>query len=484
MPEERKSALYHYLESGEHLVFCAPWFRREGLCLFIYNDHDLAVAAAADKARLYGYDIDLGETDDIVGLLRRMSDLGFAGAVLNDLVPVIFCRDPEGLPVFLSSLQNHEGGFSHFERLLDDGSWEVSVAVESVAPLQDQHRFDRLIAGLVGEVPFRGYHDDWTAMTWCDVTSGEMPVIDAAEGAVAEKADALSGRTFLPIFSDFDYLEQFVSEREIDPATIKRRDVEDLSGLAQLAAKRKALVLLNPGQHRADTAALGWRENGVALTSFSGRWISTDGRTFRTDRGVAAAEAAKPEGPPKNLAEEMAQREKQAAAAVAIPEPEPVELPVVAFDTSAEAVVLEVAAEQVESGSVNEALTVLCSAFGDPDTLRWAAGRFNFSFAATTEGQDPFADPAVRDWFRALERFLPVLTYFLSTRLEGGLMDVARALLEEQKPDFPQFVEDRALMIQAMGEKYRVETRPACEALAAAFSHQLPVNFFIDPESF
>ncbi len=167
MPEERKSTRYHYLESGEHLVFCAPWFRREGLCLFIYNDHDLAVAAAAEKARLYGYDIDLGETDDIVGHLRRMADLGFAGAVLNDLVPVIFCRDQVGLPVVLRSLRLHEGGFSHFEQLLDDGTWEVSVAVEAVAPLNDQHRFDRLIAGLVGEVPSRGYHDDWAAMTWC-----------------------------------------------------------------------------------------------------------------------------------------------------------------------------------------------------------------------------------------------------------------------------------------------------------------------------
>ena len=64
MSTERKSAVYHFLESGEHLVFCAPWFRREGLCIFIYNDHDLAVAAAAEKARLYAYDIDLGDTDD------------------------------------------------------------------------------------------------------------------------------------------------------------------------------------------------------------------------------------------------------------------------------------------------------------------------------------------------------------------------------------------------------------------------------------
>lgn len=494
MSGERTSVVYQYLESGEHVVFCAPWFRREGLCLFIYNDHELAVAAAAEKARLYGYDIDLGDTTDIVGFLRRMAGIGFAGAVLNDLVPVIFCRREDGTPAFLRSLQNHEGGFSHFELLLDDGTWDVSVAIEGITPIQDQKLFDSLIGGMIGQIPFRGYQDDWTPMTWSDVASGELPVIDASEGAAPGKAGALSGQLYLPIFSRFDFLEQFVSERGIDPATVKRRDVDDLAGLTRLAVDREALVLLNPGQHRADTAALGWREKGVALTSYSGRWFSADGRKFHS--GSAAVPAAAEEtAPPRNLAEELEQRkERELLDSVGDGPSDSVtdEIPENLLDTSLEEVELVVPGDQVESGSVNDALAILCSAFNDTETLRWAGGRFHFRFPDAAKGQDSFNETGVRNWLRTLERLLPVLAYFLSAE-EGGQQDVARALLgaiaggEEEDPEAPslaEYVEDRALMILAMGDKYGVEVRAVCEAMAATFSHQLPEHFFIEPQEF
>jgi len=498
MTAERKSTVHHYLESSEHLVFCAPWFRREGLCLFIYNDQDLAVAAASEKARLFGYDIDLGETDDVIGFLNRMAGLGFAGAVLNDLVPVIFCRKADGTPAVLRSLQNQEGGFSHFERLLDDGTWDVSGVGDDILPLRDQKRFDRLIAGLVGEIPFRGYSDDWKPMTWSDVNTGEMPIIDAAEGAAGGRADALRGSSYLPIFSSFDFLEQFAEQRDIDPATVRRRDVEDLAGLTKLAADSKALVLLNPGQHRADTAALGWREQGVALTSFSGRWFSTDGQRFRPGSGVPSA-GQKSSGPPRTLAEELARRreEKRTAAAgePAAIEPqgdEPEMVPGIDLDTSRDEVELTVSGEQVASETVNHALSCLCSAFKDPETLHWAGGRFHFRFTGVEQGEDPFTVPEIRLWLRSLDRLLPVLAYFLSER-EGGQKDVARALLDtsaEGEGDAPEassvveYVEDRSLMILAMGEKYSVETRPACEAFARTFSHQLPKHFLLAPDSF
>lgn len=498
MSGERKSVVYHYLESSEHLVFCAPWFRREGLCLFIYNDQELAVAAAAEKARLYGYDIDLGETDDIVGFLRRMTGIGFAGAVLNDLVPVIFCQEADGTPAFLRSLQNHEGGFSHFERLMDDGTWDVSAAVEGISPLQDQRRFDRLIAGMIGEVPFRGYRDDWSPMTWSDVNSGQMPVIDAAEGVAEARADALRGRSYMPVFSRFEFLEQFVTERGIDPATVQRRDVDDVVGLARMAADQQALVLLNPGQHRADTAALGWREGGVALTSFSGRWFSADGRKFRAGSSEKKS-VEKVDAPPRTLAEELEKRklDQELAGKDTGISPAPAEVETgtaeVELDTTVEEVELTVSAEQLESAEVNQPLSVLCSSFKDPETLSWAAGRFHFCFPETSGVPDPYTDPGVRQWLRSLDRLLPVLPYFLSTG-EGGQQDVARALLgtdaegedsgSPETPSLAEYVEDRSLMILAMGEKYGVEVRAACEALAGVFSHQLPEHFFIDPERF
>ncbi len=492
MSGERKSMVFNYLESGEHVVFCAPWFRREGLCLFIYNDHELAVAASAEKGRLYGYDIDLAETDDIVGFLRRMADIGFAGAVLNDLVPVIFCRQEDGTPAFLRSLQNHEGGFSHFEKLLDDGTWDVSKEVDGISPLQDQPRFDRLIGGMIGEIPFRGYRDDWTPMTWSDVATDQLPVIDASEGAAGGKADALRGRRYMPLFSRFDFLEEFVGERDIDPATIQRREVEDLVGLTRLAADQKALVLLNPGQHRADTAALGWRKDGVALTSFSGRWFSTDGRSFRPGNAPAVAAVEEPDKP-QTLAEELALRKEQGIGDTPgepAVENAPPEMPGEALDTSLDEVALTIPGDQVEDGSVNEVLTRLCSAFQDPETLRWAGGRFHFHFPDVEEGQDPFTVSEVRHWLRSLERLLPVLSYFLSAH-PGGQQDVARALLganaggeveDPQAPTLGEYVEDRALMILAMGEKYGVEVRSVCQTMAASFSLQLPENFFIDAD--
>jgi len=486
MTGQRKSLTYHYLSSGDHLVFCAPWFRREGLCLFLYNDQEMAVAAAAEKARLYSYEIELEETDDVVGFLRRMADIGFAGAVLNDLVPVIFCREADGTPVFLRSLQNAEGGFSHFERLLDDGTWDVSGAVEHVVPLRDQQRFDRLIAGLVGEVPFRDYSDDWTPMTYSGVDADDLPVIDAAEGESEARAGALSGRTYIPLFSRFEFLEQFIMDRGIDPATVQRREVADLGGLTRLAGQQQALVLLNPGQHRADTAALGRREGGVALTSFSGRWFSEDGLRFRPGDGMSARPGGEATTPPKSLAEEVEQRrasspeppgedgsgEDGIPASLAGEEPSAVTL-----DTGAEAVELAVNAEQVSTGTVNHALTLLCASFSDPGTLRWAAGRFHFRFADFEEGGDPYVDEGVRRWIRSLDRLLPVLAYFLSSG-EGGQQDVARALLGTEQAALDEYVEDRSLMIQAMGEKYGVEVREACLALAGALGRELPPGLF------
>lgn len=488
MNADRKSLTYHYLASGDHLVFCAPWFRREGLCLFLYNDQDLAVAAAAEKARLYGYETELGETDDVVGFLRRMADIGFAGAVLNDLVPVVFCREPDGTPAFLRSLQNAEGGFSHFERLLDDGTWDASRGVEGVVPLREQQRFDRLISGMIGEVPFRDYGDDWTPMTYSGVQADDLPVIDAADGASGERAGPLSGRTFIPVFSRFEFLEQFVMERGIDPATVQRREVADLVGLARLAGEQQALVLLNPGQHRADTAALGWRANGVALTSFSGRWFSEDGRRFRPGDGAAVETADTADGPPRTLADELAQRRAAAASAqggegtgddgteTALSGGEG---PAAALDTTAEAVELEVSAEQVSAGRVNQTLSEICAAFSDPETLRWAAGRFHFSFPDIGEGRDPYADESVCRWIRSLDRLLPVLAFFLSDG-EGGQRDVARALLGTDTSALDEYVEDRSLMIQAMGEKYGVEVRDACRGLARALGRELPANFFLE----
>jgi len=489
MAAERTSMVYHYLESGEHLVFCAPWFRREGLCLFLYNDKELAVAAASEKSRLFGYDIDLGDTDDIVGFLRRMADFGFAGAVLNDLVPVIFCREADGTPAFLRSLQTSEGGFSHFEKLLDDGSWDVSAAVEGISPLHDQQRFDRLIAGLIGEIPFRGHSDAWSPMTWSDVASDRLPVIDAAEGAPEARADALRGRRYLPVFSRFEYLEQFITEQEIDPATVQRRDVDDLPGLARLADEQEALVLLNPGQHRADTAAIGWREGGVALTSFSGRWFSSDGKRFRREPALGSERVEKTEEP-LTLADELAQRQTAAEAEV---EPEAEKIPVEAppvLDISLEVVELAIPGDQVESTTVTHALSWLCASFNDRETLCWAAGRFHFRFPDLPEGQDPYEQPGIRQWIGALDRLLPVMPYFLADG-EGGQADVARALMVGEStgegdeaalpsPTQAEYVEDRALMIQAMGEKYGVDVRQACEALARTFSHPLPEHFFID----
>ncbi len=496
MSGERISLIHHYLESGGHLVFCAPWFRREGLCLFLYNDQELAVAAAAEKSRIFGYDIDLGETEDVVGFLSRMAGLGFAGAVLNDLVPIIFCRAADGTPAFLRSLQNNQGGFSHFERLLDDGTWDVSPEMEGIAPIQDQPLYDRLIGGMIGEIPFRGYHGEWKPMTYSDVATDQLPVVDAAEGEVQGRANALRGSRYIPIFSRFEFLEQFVTERGIDPATVQRRDVEDLAGLSRLAVEREALVLLNPGQHRVDTAALGWRENGVALTSYSGRWFSDEGLRFRRADIPFPVPPEKAAGP-RTLADELAQRkseEEQAAGHAASEQAEEaVEMIFdVDLDTTLDQVELEVTVDQVASETVNHALFWICSAFKDNDTLRWAAGRYHFPLDGVEEGSDPFTVPEVRHWLRSLDRLLPVLPYFLSSG-EGGQRDVARALLgpepgegddDPNAPSPADYVEDRSLMILALGEKYGVEVRTVCEAFAGVFNHTLPEHFFIDPDGY
>jgi hypothetical protein len=496
MSGERKSLVHYYLESEGHMVFCAPWFRREGLCLFLYNDQELAVAAAAEKARVFGYDIDLGETGDVIDFLRRMAGLGFAGAVLNDLVPVIFCRQKDGTPVFLRSLQNQQGGFSHFERLLDDGTWDVSAEVGGIAPIQDQPLYDRLIGGLIGEIPFRGYHDEWKPMTYSDVATDELPVIDAADGEVQGRAAALRGSRFIPIFSRFEFLEQFVVERGIDPATVMRRDVDDLAGLSRRAGEQEALVLLNPGQHRVDAAALGWRENGVALTSYSGRWFAEDGRRFRRAGMPSAVPSGKSTGP-RTLADELALRNSGEGTAAGEAGDGSAEEGIdmvsgVELDTSLDQVELDVTVEQVLSVTLNHALSRLCSAFRDLETLRWAAGRFHFRFDGVEQGSDPFAVPEVRHWLRSLDRLLPVLPYFLSSG-EGGQQDVARALLGPEAGgggDGPhasllgEYVEDRSLMILALGEKYGIEVREVCEGFADVLSHTLPQHFFIEPDGF
>jgi hypothetical protein len=43
-----------------------------------------------------------------------------------------------------------------------------------------------------------------------------------------------------------------------------------------------------------------------------------------------------------------------------------------------------------------------------------------------------------------------------------------------------EYVEDRSLMIQAMGEKYGVEVRDACFGLARALGRELPAGLFLE----
>jgi hypothetical protein len=356
------------------------------------------------------------------------------------------------------------------------------------------------------------------AITYSPVGGDDLPFIDP-RSAEAEGWDPGAGRpaperSFLPIFTSLEFMEQFVISRGLDPALLQRREIRDLAALTRLAEQRRALILLNPGQHRIDTAAIGRRGEEVALKSYSGRWVSGDGKGFQP-----AGEAAGPRGGggealarqgARTLAEEIAATrgggpargagEARAAAEGepgvpaeapgAEPEAEPFALPAevgeVDLDLTREDVPLRVEREAVEKRSLTLPLSYLCSAFRDAETLRWARGKFRFDFHGWEKGS-PWRSDALREWLRALDRIFPVLPYFLSHG-EGGQRQVAAALLGAPAArglaavdpgQLGAYLEDRCLMILSMGEKYGVDCRQACLDFAGALELELPDDFFL-----
>jgi len=514
MSEKGKSAPYQYLESGVDLVFCLAWFCQEGLSFFLYNDPDQARTSAEEKSRQYGYEIDLGETEDIHGFLEQAAARGFVGAVLNDQIPVIFCTSDSGNPGFLRMFKDAEEGSGRIEMLREDGTWDVDAEIEMMSPVINQRLFDQLLVEMLGRLPFRGHTPQWSPLTYSPVGTDQlpftMPSVDTGSAPVLDGSSSpvAGGRPFIPIFSTFEFMEAYVTSNDMDPTTLYRREIKDLPALARMAVDQNAYLLLNPGQNRADTAAIGFSNEQLALRSYSGRWVSDDGKVYRQSGSAAgaASDPAEKNGrrKPKTLADEMAElrdeRQRQEGAGDGTASRKSIEndeaemagmppgnLETRELDQTLDLVEIRVKRDQVASGILTTPLSYLCSAFNKPQTLIWAQGRFHFSFPDFETDLPLYTRQEIQGWLKSLDKIFPVLPYFLA-RVPGGQLDVVAALLdaeeEEGKPvldprEIEAYVEDRCLMILSMGEKYGVDCRAACRDLVEALGVSLEDDFFL-----
>ena len=262
---QRETAKYYFLSRDDRPVHVLLPAQPSGLVVPLFR-----AEAGAEAARRQ---LESPATIESTGSLRRFletrAEEGYAGAVLDSLVPVFWCLDESGQMQFLA-LHAREGEQEVRSALLaGDNEWRSWDGEQALAFFEDQDNWDRLMRRTLGDVPFFGYRPGIVLLA---LYQGEEPLIVPPE-------DADDDGACLPLFFEREACEEF--RRQNAFVHHEARTVGNLVELVRRAAAQGAVAQLQPGEHRARSASLWCDNDHVVLDGFSGFWRSDDGHTFR-----------------------------------------------------------------------------------------------------------------------------------------------------------------------------------------------------------
>jgi len=232
-----------------------------GLLLLLFRQEEEAEAALRDL----GLEGSVASAGALGEFLAIHAEEGYAGALLDHHEPVFWCQDPSGQLCFLKL--SSVAGTDEFEGHLlgDRGQWRPFEGREDLEFVDDQDRWDELMARSLGAVPFLGYASGFPVYALLD--GGQMVFLEEEDAA----------RT-LPLFHQREAAESFAAQHDVSGAEVV--EIQDLRGLLRDAADHGAVARLHPEDHRARGGALWMDGREVVLDSFSGFWRSSDLRTF------------------------------------------------------------------------------------------------------------------------------------------------------------------------------------------------------------
>jgi len=267
---------YWFLSSRRRPLFSLERSQPAGLAVLAYSSEAAAKAAAVKRHGIDAPDITIETVTDLVDFLEARAIEGFAGAMLDDRVPIYFCSDPAGAARFLKvDLDERSGRLDH--GLLDeDGSWKVYDGEEEIFPDLDQDIVDEAMVERIGEVPFFGFREGLVLHQLEQKTEPGRP----ATIELPEDSDT-NGVPLCAVFHDLDLLESFCAEHGFDH--LRSAPIDDLTALATWCEREGRTLTLHPEGHRARTATLWKNDNRVLLDSFSGIWRTTDGVAFEKE---------------------------------------------------------------------------------------------------------------------------------------------------------------------------------------------------------
>jgi len=192
---------------------------------------------------------------------------GFAGAIIDDKEPVFWCLDGEERSSFMRVGPLDADGDAQEFVLDDHGRWKRYEGETDLFLYEDQESWDQRMVADLGQVPWQG----------CEAHQQFFALRIGRESVVLPDEEN-EGR-FVPLFTSQDQALEFLDRR----GCRSQGRVEEVSNLrewVEAATAGGSLVQLNPGSHRARTAALWASDDGLVFDTFSGLWHTRDGSEF------------------------------------------------------------------------------------------------------------------------------------------------------------------------------------------------------------